>query len=134
MPKKGVKTQNQAVAERVKARSEAAKTGKKSKAFSQPKAEDVKAAVKAHIAELRKQARSEKKATIAQLKGQVLQRHPKTKGLADATREELEAVLSGEANFDELLGIWAKRAKARRDAWLKGDSESAKAARVKKGK
>lgn len=72
--------------------------------------------------------------TLQALKAEVKATWPEAKHMADAKREELTALLErGDAElFKQYQETWAKRAKARYDAWLKGDSKSAKAVRTKK--
>ncbi len=74
------------------------------------------------------------KSTLQELKRQVKETWPEAKNLADAKREELTALVErGDAElFKEYREVWATRSKARRDAWLKGDSKSAEAFRAKK--
>ncbi len=59
---------------------------------------------------------------------------PEAKNLADARREELAALVErGDAElFKEHQELWAKRSKDRHEAWLKGDSKSAQAARAER--
>jgi len=58
---------------------------------------------------------------------------PAAKYIADAKRDELTALLErGDAElFKQYQETWAKRSKVRYEAWLKGDSKSAQAARAK---
>ncbi len=113
----------------------AVKAGKKSKGFVQPKPEAVKAAVKAHVKTLQKQAAAKKTAvatTLRQLKDESKAKFPSIKGLADATRDELLRILQaaqGDSAVAELQEMWKQRARARHEKWLKGDSKSAKIAR-----
>jgi len=59
---------------------------------------------------------------------------PAAKYMADAKRDELAALIErGDAElFKQYQETWAKRSKVRYEAWLKGDSKSAQAARTKK--
>lgn len=70
------------------------------------------------------------------LKARVKETWPKAKYMADAKRDELVALLErGDAElFKQYQETWAKRSKVRYEAWLKGDSKSAQAARNKMGK
>ncbi len=72
---------------------------------------------------------------LQELKRQIKETWPAAKNLADAKREELVTLVErGDAElFKDYHATWAKRAKWRRDAWLKGDSKSAEAARAKQG-
>ena len=58
---------------------------------------------------------------------------PKAKYLADAKRDELVALLErGDAElFKQYQETWAKRSRVRYEAWLRGNSKSAEAARAK---
>ena len=138
-----VAAKNKAWLEKRKAQREAqaaAKAGKEPKKFMQPKLEDVKAAVAQHVEDVKQAAAKQKKTsetiTLRELKGSAKQKWPRIKGLADATAKELARVLEyGEQEpkiLVELQEVWAKRARTRREAWLKGDSKSAKAARDRK--
>ena len=143
--KKELTEKNKAAIARIKAKREArtaVKAGKKnerSKGFVQPKPADVKAAVAQHVQEVKQAAAKQKKPVGAiarkELKDSVKQKWPKIRGLADATTVELARALEhGEQEpkiLVELQETWAKRAKARREAWLKGDSKSAQAARLR---
>ena len=143
--KKELVEKNKVAIARIKAKREARaalKGGKKKEkpqGFVQPKPADVKAAVAQHVEEI-KQAEARQKKTLGgialrELKGSVKQKWPQVKGLADAVADELARVLEhGEQEpqiLVELQETWAKRARARREAWLKGDSKSAQAARTK---
>jgi hypothetical protein len=71
--------------------------------------------------------------SLSALKARVKETWPKAKYMADAKREELAALLErGDAEFfTQYQETWAKRSKVRYEAWLKGDSKSAVAARTK---
>jgi len=138
-----VAAKNKAWLEKRKAQREAqaaAKAGKKPKQLIQPKPEDVKAAVAQHVEEVKQAAAKQKKTsgaiTLRELKESAKQKWPQIRGLADATTVELARTLEhGEQEpqiLVELQEAWAKRAMARRQAWLKGDSRSATAARDKR--
>ena len=73
--------------------------------------------------------------SLGALKARVKETWPKAKYMADAKRDELVALLErGDAElFKQYQETWAKRSKVRYEAWLKGDSKSAKAARAKQG-
>ena len=73
--------------------------------------------------------------TLQELKRQVKETWPEAKNLADAKREELAALIErGDAElFKEYQETWSKRSEERREAWLRGDSKSAQAARAKQG-
>ena len=73
--------------------------------------------------------------TLQELKRQVKETWPEVKNLADAKRGELAALIErGDAElFKEYQEVWSKRSKDRREAWLRGDSKSAQAARAKRG-
>ncbi len=75
--------------------------------------------------------------TLKERKRTIKERWPQIRGLADASVEELTWALEhGEQELKilaELQEAWAKRAKARREAWLKGNSQSAQAAHMKQG-
>lgn len=111
------------------------KAGKKAKKFVQPKPEDMKVAVKEHIKQVQREAKRDPVAhTLHSLKQEIKQRWPKVKGLADAKREEMERMLNaheGDSIVAELQETWAQRSRARHEAWIKGESESAKSAREK---
>lgn len=113
------------------------KAGKKIKKFVQPKPEAVKAAVAKHVQDIKREAAKQKvtgPVTLKELKCSVKAKWPQIKGLADATYEELTRLLQaneGDSILAELHETWAKRARARHDAWLNGDSASAKVARAK---
>ena len=119
-----------------------AKAGKQSKKFVQPKPQDVKAAVAKHVEEVKQEVAKQQKATkpgiLKELKGAVKAKWSQVNGLADATRSELTRILErGEKEpgiLVELQETWAKRARARHEAWLKGDSPSAKATRERESR
>ena len=71
--------------------------------------------------------------TLQELKRQVKETWPEVKNLADAKQEELAALIEhGDADlFKEYQTTWSKRSEERREAWLRGDSKSAQAARIK---
>jgi len=76
--------------------------------------------------------------SFKELKAAVKEKWPQVKGLADATYEELCRVLDrGEKEpgvLVELQEAWAKRSRARHEAWLKGHSASAKETLEKKSR
>jgi len=132
-----IAAKNKAWMEKHKAKREArtvAKAGKKPKKFVQPKPADVKAAVAKHVEDVKREAAKQSKVT-GSVRAAVKERYPNIKGLADATRAEMDRVLNaheGDSIIAELQETWAKRTRARHEAWLKGDSASAKAARERK--
>ena len=73
--------------------------------------------------------------SLGALKARVKETWPAAKYMADAKRDELTALLErGDAElFKQYQETWAKRSKVRYEAWLKGDSKSAQAARAKIG-
>jgi len=77
--------------------------------------------------------KARERVSLGSLKARVKETWPEAKHLADAKRDELAALLErGDAAlFKQYQETWAKRSKARYEAWLKGDSKSAKAARAK---
>lgn len=78
----------------------------------------------------------DKPPSLVELKRQVKARWPKVRGLADAKRTELVALLAegDQEVFAHYLQEWAKRAKGRRERWLQGDSKSAQAIREQASK
>jgi len=73
--------------------------------------------------------------SLGALKARVKETWPEAKYMADAKRDELVDLLErGDAElFKQYQETWAKRSKVRYEAWLKGDSKSAQAARAKQG-
>lgn len=76
---------------------------------------------------------TKQQASLGALKARVKETWPGAKYMADAKRDELVALLErGDAElFKQYQETWAKRSKVRYEAWLKGDSKSAQAARAK---
>ena len=74
-----------------------------------------------------------KQVSLGALKARVKETWPKAKYLADAKRDELVALLErGDAElFTQYQETWAKRSRIRYEAWLRGNSKSAEAARAK---
>jgi hypothetical protein len=72
--------------------------------------------------------------SLGALKARVKETWPGAKYMADAKRDELVALLErGDAElFKQHQETWAKRSKVRYEAWLKGNSTSAVAAREKR--
>ena len=70
--------------------------------------------------------------TLRELKGQIKERWPMIRGLADATKAELMDVrdrgTSEPLLLETMQALWERRAKERRERWLSGDSKSALAA------
>ncbi len=101
-----------------------------------------KAAKKAQVKKAVKQGPAKRKTpvpkaprtAIQELKRQVKEKWPQAKNLADARREELTALIEG--GDAELLREhqerWAQRSKERHEAWIRGESKSAQAAREKR--
>jgi len=83
-------------------------------------------------------AKATGRVSFKELRRAVKAKWPQAKGLADATYEELCRVLDrGEKEpgvLVELQEAWAKRSRARHEAWLKGGSRSGKAARERRGR
>lgn len=102
------------------------KTGK------QPSAKAVATAVATDLKEGKTGIQAPRQ-TLQELKRQVKETWPEAKNLADAKREELAALIDrGDAElFKEYQKVWSKRSEERREAWLRGDSKSAQAARAK---
>ena len=71
--------------------------------------------------------------SLGALKARVKETWLAAKYMADAKRDELVALIErGDAElFKQYQETWAKRSKVRYEAWLKGDSKSAQAARAK---
>jgi len=74
--------------------------------------------------------------TLKKRKQAVKEKWPQLRGLADATTEELVRALEHSEQEPQILvelqETWARRARARREAWLKGDSKSAQVVRAKR--
>jgi len=70
--------------------------------------------------------------SLSALKARVKETWPEAKYMADAKRDELVTLLErGDVElFKQYQETWAKRSKVRYEAWLKGDSQSAKTAQA----
>ena len=70
--------------------------------------------------------------SLGALKARVKETWPKAKYMADAKRDEMVTLLErGDAElFKQYQETWAKRSRVRYEAWLRGNSKSAIAARA----